>query len=277
MKALLREPLLHFLVLGACLFGLYGLGSPAPPDRIVVTRGQMEALAASFVRTWQRAPTPEELEGLVREHVREEVMYREALALGLDRDDVVVRRRMRQKLEFLTQDLAEPAEPTDADLGAWTERHADSLRGEPRLTFRQVYLSPERRGPQVERDAAQLRVRLERSGAQADLAAAGDAFLLDGDFQDVPAGEVEALFGQEFASRLAELPVGQWQGPVKSGYGLHLVLVVQRTPGSLPAREEIRQAWAEERRREAREQAWQEMLARYEVTVEDLPPLEASR
>ena len=116
---ILREPLLHFLLLGAAIFGAYRLLSDAratQPGNIVVTQGRIEALVAAFTRTWQRPPTASEREGLIRDYIREEVYVREAIALGLDQDDMVIRRRLRQKLEFVSEDLTAPAEPTDGQL-----------------------------------------------------------------------------------------------------------------------------------------------------------------
>src|SRR6476659_3404233 len=158
MKAL-REPLLHFLLLGATIFGAYRLLSDARatrPGSIVVTEGRIEALVAAFTRTWQRPPTASEREGLIREYIREEVYVREAITLGLDQDDVVIRRRLRQKLEFVSEDLSSQADPTDGQLRAYLNAHQDAFRVEPHFTFRQVFLDPQRRGDKLSRDAARL-------------------------------------------------------------------------------------------------------------------------
>src|SRR6185369_12271892 len=144
---LLREPLVHFLVLGAGLFlaaGLMSNGDGAEPGRIVVTTGQIEHLAGGYERVHQRPPLADELDGLIRDWVREEAYCREALALGLDRDDPVIRQRLRQKMEFVSDDVAAAAEPTDADLQRYLDDHPDAFRLERRFTFSQVYLNPER-------------------------------------------------------------------------------------------------------------------------------------
>jgi hypothetical protein len=276
MKRILKEPLLHFLLLGAGLFLAYSL---LPKDRrsaesgnIIITQGQIENLAVGFTKSWSRPPSPEELAGLVNDRVREEVYFREAIAMGLDKDDTVIRRRLRQKMEFMSEDIATLAEPTDADLNAYFQAHADSFRVPPQFTFRQVYLNPEKHGTNLAHDAAQLLAQLNQSGSNADLATLGDAFLLDQPFTAMPAAEVAKLFGEKFAAQLAELPPGQWQGPVRSGYGAHLVLVSERTEARLPSlaevREPLRQAWSEARRLELNESFYQKLLEHYTVTVE---------
>ena len=166
MKRLLREPLLHFLLLGAVLFAAHGIlarGGGSEPGRIVVTRGQIESMAMLFSRTWQRPPSDEELQGLIRSHVREEVLYREGVALGLDRDDPIVRRRVAQKLEFVTEH-AEAVEPSDGDLQAYLDLHPAVFAAEPKITFRHIYLDPRRREKTLASDAQRMLGELNRPG-----------------------------------------------------------------------------------------------------------------
>ena len=148
MKSWLREPLLHFVVLGAALFGLDALMSErtvqAGSGEIVITQGRIESLVALFAKTWQRPPTPDELLGLVDDHVLEQALYREGMALGLDRDDTIVRRRLRQKMEFVVDDIIEQAAPTEAELEKWLAHHADSFALPDRYSFRHVYLNADR-------------------------------------------------------------------------------------------------------------------------------------
>jgi PPIC-type PPIASE domain len=272
---LLREPLLHFLLLGAGLFvaaGLMSKGDGAEPGRIVVTKGQIEHLAAGYERVHQRPPSADELDGLIRDWVREEAYCREALALGLDRDDPVIRQRLRQKMEFVSDDVAAAPEPTDADLQRYLDEHAEAFRLERRYTFSQVYLNPEHRRDALARDTTATLAELRKSGADADLAGLGDSFLLDHDFTGLPSSEVAKLFGEQFATALGALPNGEWQGPVESGYGVHLVLVRERTDGRVPALAEVRDAvrreWANVRRLEANEAFARQILERYVVTIE---------
>jgi hypothetical protein len=272
---LLREPLVHFLLLGAMLFGVFALvgdrGSEQA-NRIVVTPGHIKHLTVSFTRTWQRPPTAPELTGLIEDYIREEVLYREAMAMGLDRDDTIVRRRLRQKLEFLTEETAETAPPSDAELQAFLQQHADAFRVEPRLAFRHVYLNRERRGDAIDTEARELLAQLTTGATTPDPAALGDPFLLPHAFVLLSRNEITRLFGDTFATQLQHLELGRWAGPLESAYGLHLVLVHERTDGRLPALAEVRQAvqreWLAARRKEVNEQFYQHLRARYTIIVE---------
>ena len=275
MKKLIREPLFHFLLLGAAIFAAYGLiaeRSADEPGQIVITAGQVAALEEGFTRTQQRPPTREELEGLIRDRVQEEVYFREAIALGLDKDDTIVRRRLRQKMEFITDDVAGLGEPTDEELTGYLKAHSDVFRVERRFTLSHVYLNPERRGENLARDSKQLLAQVQQAGDKADVSELGDSFLLGPTFESLPASEVVKLFGEKFAAKLGELSPGQWQGPVESGYGVHLVLVSERTEGRMPAlvevRDDVRREWADNRRSEVNEKFYQELLKRYVVTIE---------
>ncbi len=278
------EPLVHFLLLGAGLFvafGLVGERTGSEPGEIVTTQGQIESLAIGFARTWQRPPTDPELEGLIRDYIRDEVYYREAMALGLDKDDIVIRRRLRQKMEFVTDDIAAQAEPTVDELSAYLKAHPETFRVEGRFTFRQVYLNPDRHGQNLARDAEVLLAKLNEAGGKADVSALGDPFLLSHKFEAVPGSEVAKQFGEAFAAKLGALSPGQWQGPVESGYGVHLVFVGQRARGRVPALEEVREAvrreWANAERLEANEKLYQGLLKRYTVTIERPQPADNDR
>ena len=282
MKKILREPLLHFLLLGTAMFAAYGLfakRTSGGPGTIVVTQGQVAAMAEGFARTWRRPPTGEEIEGLIKDRVQEEVYCREAMALGLDKDDTVIRRRLRQKIEFVTDDVTALAEPTDDQLGAYLKAHADTFRVQRQFTFSQVYLNPERHGENLARDTAQLLAQLKQAGDQANLSELGDSFLLEHKFHSLPASEIVKQCAEKFAAKLGELPTGQWQGPVESGYGVHLVWISERTEGRVPplaeVRDAVRREWSNTRRLEANEKFYQELLKRYVVTIERAEPLEA--
>ena len=275
MKKLMREPLVHFLLLGAAIFVAYSLVSkPAnnEPGKIVITQGQLESMLVGFTRLWQRPPTGEEFEGLIRDRVREEVYYREALALGLDKDDTIIRRRLRQKMEFIADDVAARTQPTDDDLGAYLKAHADLFRMPQLFTFSQVYLDPKRHGENLVRDTAQLLSQLKQLESTADISALGDSIMVEHKFDALPAGEIAKLFGEKFAMNFSELPLGQWQGPVESAYGVHLVFVSERSEERVPALSEIREAvqreWSNARRLEANENFYAALFKRYTVTVE---------
>jgi len=272
---LLREPLVHFLALGLGLFLLFGVvgdSDDAATGRIVVSTARVAQLTEIFTRTWQRPPTEQELEGLIEDHIREEVYYREALAMGLDRDDTIVRRRLRQKLEFFTDDLVAAVDPTEEQLEAYFSGHADEFRVPSQLSFRQIYFNRDRRGKQATHDAESLLARLNGADSAADAAHLGDSLMLPGDYDRVFEDEVARGFGNGFAAALADLPVGRWSGPVESGFGLHLVLIRERQPRSLPPLSEVREAvereWRNARREEAGEAFYRGLRERYIVSVE---------
>jgi len=270
--------LIHFLLLGALIFGVYDwMTADAPPQagQIVITQDQIDNLRIGFTRVWRRDPTPSEADGLIQDFVREEVLAREATTLGLDRDDVVIRRRLRQKMEFITNDLAAPPEPTEAELEAFLAEHPDLFRIESRLTVRQVYLDPRQRRNSMQQDAVQLLAELNQPGSTADFRMLGDATMLNSELVDVRAAEVARQFGDDFARQVEPLQKGRWQGPVTSSYGDHLVFVAARTPGRMPALAEVRELvareWVDARRRENNEKIYQELLKRYNVTIERGP------
>jgi hypothetical protein len=284
MKRILREPLLHFLLLGTVIFAAYGFVSKrgsSEPGKIVISEGQIAAMAEGFARTWRRPATRDELEGLIKDQVQEEVYCREAMALGLDKDDTVIRRRLRQKMEFISDDIAALAEPSDEELSAYLKAHADAFGVQRQFTFSQVYLNPERHGENLTRDTAQLLTQLQETGDEDDLSQRGDSFLLEHKFQSLPTSEIVRQFGENFAAKLGELSLGQWVGPVESGYGVHLVRVSERAEGRMPelaeVRDAVRREWANTRRLEANEKFYQELLKRYVVTVERPTPAEEKR
>ncbi len=275
MKRLLAEPLVHFILLGAVIFATYSAMHQADDTpgerRIVVAASKIEHLATLFQRTWQRPPTPAELDGLIADFVREEAAYREGVALGLDVDDAIIRRRIRQKLDFVAEEFAVQTEPTDAELRDYLEAHAEDFVLDPILSFHQVYFSPQRRGASVEGDARTARAELE-ADPSLDPGAMGDVTLLELAYKRVTAAEVAGLFGPEFAAAAAQLEPGAWRGPIPSTYGLHVVRVDERTPGRVPALDEVRASvmreWENDRRKRSIEAYYKRLVAKYDVVVE---------
>ena len=267
----LREPLVHFLALGALLFAVSDLRGGRTSSRIVITPGQIDSLASAFARTWQRAPSEDEMKALVDDHVRSELAAREAAAMGLDQDDPVIRRHLRQKLEYLAEDTLDAAPVTDADLRAWLERHPDRFRTEPEVAFRQVYLNPNRRGEATERDARALLAKLTAAGRDVP-ADAGDSLMLPHEVESSPRSDIARQFGEAFADEVLKIEPGRWAGPVTSGYGLHLVFVDSRREAQMPALDEVRPLVEREvlsaRRREGIDAMYARMLSRYDVVVE---------
>ncbi len=284
MKRLAEEPLVHFLVLGALLFAAFdfaGGRASSASGKIVVTQGQIAAITAEFTRTWRRPPIRDELEGLIRDRVREEIYCREAVALGLDKDDAIIRRRLRQKLEFVSEDTGVAREPTDQELRAYFESHTEAFRVEPRFSFRQVYLSAGRHRETMERDAARLRSSLIAAGPKADLSKIGDPLPAPSSLEDAPLTEVRRQFGETFARSLAALPRGRWVGPVASASGVHLVYLGARTEGGIPAfadaRDRVLREWMSAQRIEANEAFYDALLAKYTVVVEREGTAESTR
>ena len=271
-RRLIREPLLHFFVLGAALFALYSWlhrGALDAPNEIFVSRNQVSSLEAQFERVWQRPATAAELQHLVDNWVREEIFYREGLAMGLDRDDPVVRRRVGQKIQFIIESVA-PAPPSTAELQAWLDAHPARYAIESVYSLRQVYFDPQRHGASLERDIAGARRALASGADQA-----GDTTLLPFEVQDSPQSEVARTFGTEFAAALEELPLGSWQGPVRSSFGFHLVQLSERSGGHAPPLEQVRaeveRDLLQAQTAQANDAMYDRLRANYKVRVEPAP------
>ena len=275
MKKFWRDPLFHFLLLGAGLFLAYGLsskpGNSSDSGKIVVTQAQIQHLATAFTAAFQHPPNDEEMKGLIDDCVREEIAVREATALKLGENDAVIRRRLRQKFEYFSDGIANRTEPTDAELEAYLKAHHDRFSSEPTFTFTQIYLNPDKHGARLQREAAQLLAQLRRS-KHPDLSELGDVSLLEQQFAGLSLGEVSDRFGPSFSKAMDNAVPGQWQGPIRSGYGLHIVKVTDRVDGRLPAlvevRESVKREWMEARRLEISGSLYADLLKRYTVRIE---------
>lgn len=272
-----RSPLLHFLVIGAAIYAAYATLSPEAatesPDTIRVSAGDIAWMEDSWRSRWNRPPTSSELEGLIDAHVRETALYREALAMGLDRDDVIIRRRLAQKLEFLFQDLADAVPVTGADLEAYFAENRDHYQEPEVMTFMHVFLDPDRRGDKTLEDADAMLVELATLEDPAEADAFGDSFMLQSYYPERSEAEVGKLFGREFARSAFELEPGKWHGPVLSGYGVHLVYVHGRVQAPPPefevVRDAVQQDLQDERREAFNEDFVAGLLERYDVIIED--------
>jgi len=270
-RKLIREPLVHFLLIGAALFVVFGMTQGPDTNaanRIVVDAGQVEQIVAQFKRTWIRPPTRQELDGLIESYVREEVYYREALAMGLDQNDPTVRQRMRMKLEFILEDLTLDENPTDDVLSDYLGKNPDRFQLEPEISFTQVYVSPDDR-PEIEADAERILAELK---AGADPQSLGDTSMLNFEYRDMTPAEIGRTFGDIFAKQIAELRPSDWQGPFYSGLGGHLVNVTGRVEGRMPTLDEIRplveREWLATQRVELKDLAYGRLREDYEVVVE---------
>jgi len=274
-RSLLREPLLHFLLVGAALFLLYEAASGGrtdAPRQIVISAARIEALAENFATVWMRPPTAVELRGLVDDYVAEEIYYREAVAMGLDQDDTVIRRRLRQKMEFISEGVADSVEPSDAQLQEYLVQNAGKFAQPAELSFRQVYLSTERRGDSMRADVEKLLAELQAGRGPADPAEAGDTTMLPATMEAASPQAIASAFGQEFAQQVDDAPVGQWSGPIESAFGLHLVRVDERVVGKAPTLGEIRpivlREWQAHERRRQNQSFLATLRDKYEVRIE---------
>ena len=279
MKRWFHEPLLHFLLIGAAIFVLfYQVAEPetVADNRIVISEGDIDRMITLFERKTQRLPTQQELKGLVDAEIREQILYREALAMGLDEDDTIVRRRMAQKVEFMFNDIIDTADLSDAELQASLDDNPEQFREPARTSFVHVYLNSDRRGDSIETDAGQLLAALNQTGDPLNPAHAGDPFMLGYAFENQSEHQVARMFGQDFAESLATLTPGSWQGPVTSGYGLHLVYINDRSESWLPPLDEIRDSVLHElmavQRQQANKAFYQSLRDRYQVIVEQPSP-----
>ena len=270
---LLKEPIIPFLMVGAALFGLqafWSLGGSQGSAEIVVSDEQAATMVKAFVRTWQRPPSQEELQRLFDDHVRTEVLVREAMALGLDRNDTIVRRRLRQKMEFVNEGELKLSLASNQELQGHLMAHADRFRSEPLVSFEQVFLDPARRGDRLNRDAAAFKAQLNSKGQGLNASALGDPLaMIESRWSEERRSELVAQFGSTFTDALLEQPRGSWVGPIPSAYGMHLVRVSAVKPGALPPLEQVRDAvqrdWQADQRQDQQEELYRQLLEKYSV------------
>jgi hypothetical protein len=275
MKRLLKEPLLHFLMLGALVFAVYSwLNRSFPANKssagtVRITSNEIAWLKETWSRQWQREPTRDELRGLVTDFLKEELLAREARSLGLDQDDTIVRRRLAQKLEFLVQDTSTLAEPTERDLRRFYEANPERFQTDARISFTHVFFSREKRAAAAT-DAKAALSDLSRGANAADL---GDRLLVDSDIVAADRQSVAGQFGRDFADSVFALKPGAWNGPIESGYGLHLVRVSEVRPGIRREFSEVKtqvlEYWRQQRQRQDNEKYFASLLKKYDVVVDD--------
>jgi hypothetical protein len=270
MSKLLREPLLHFLAIGVLLFGVYswrnrGVSDDAGARQVRISEADVNWLKETWAKQWQREPDRDELCGLVTEYLKEELLAREARERGLDKDDIYVRRRLAQKVEFLVQDTSRLAQPSEDDLQKFYASHPERFSEEPRVSFTHVYFSREH---QADVDAA-----LDRLKAGADPAAVGERLLVDPEIRDADPQAVSGQFGAAFSRAVFAMPQGEWHGPIQSGYGLHLVRVSAKTPERVRefavVRQQVLDRWRDARQREDDEKYFASLLKKYDVVLDE--------
>ena len=277
LKRLVREPLLHFLALGLVLFVAYayiqrGRFGVESSRQIALSLDDLRTIEIYFESQWHRQPTPAEFQAMVEDKVREEVLYREALAMGLDKDDTIVKRRMAQKMQFLAEDVAAAHEPSTAELKAWFDKNKEKFALPSRYSFRHLYFSPDKRGQNAQADAAKALPKVTGQPEDSALALSlGDRFMFQDYYGDRTPEAIAKEFGPQFAVALEKLKPGSWQGPVESGYGWHLVYVDTVIPGRIPAFEEmepdVKTAWLAEQKQQAWQKAYADMRAKYTLLL----------
>ena len=265
-RALLREPLLQFLLIGLALFLLYGRVSPGDSDsrRIVVSQRQVDEMVRQYRATWTRPPTSAEVRGLIDAYVHDEITYREGLSMGLDKDDAVIKRRIRQKYDLISEEV-ERVDPTQADLAAYLKAHPAKFMRSPVVSFEQIYFDPSISRPATV-DAA--RAELARG---ADPAKFGQPSMLPRHIANSSIDLVARDFGDDFARQIAAAPIGQWIGPLASGVGVHLIRVSTRAAPAVPPLDQVRTAvareWENDRRTRSSEADYRRARADYEVII----------
>jgi peptidyl-prolyl cis-trans isomerase C len=276
----LREPLLHFLLIGALIFGAYDRlsaqrGGSDQPNRIVLTQDDLRQLAVQWLAQGRTPPSREEMRSLIEQKVSQEILSREAMALGLDKNDEMIKRRLAQKMDFLAEDIAALQDPSEAELRSWFAKNSDRFALRPRVSFRHLYFSSDR-GPGARNAAVAALAGIAGKPADTpDGALLADPFMFQDYYTERAPDQVAKEFGPDFAKAVFALEPGEWRGPVQSGYGWHLVFVNALEPGRVPAFEEVepdvKSAWLDEKQREIKRSAFEAMRARYTVVV---PPID---
>jgi peptidyl-prolyl cis-trans isomerase C len=268
----LREPLVHFLIAGTAIFAFYAWRGDAVDvgDRqIIVREAEVERLANIWSQTWRRPPDARELDGLIRDYIKEEVYYREAVRLGLDQNDAIVRRRLRAKMEFLSSAEAETMVASDTVLQAWLDKYPARYAEAPLVSFQSVYVSTIGGDTVASRKAKALLGQLQ---AGTDPKKLGDPISLPRSQSKATSEEIDRQFGEAFAGKLVALPRGEWAGPIASGFGLHLVRVDEASAARLPKLAEVRQRvendWRSATRIARENQAYQTLLDGYDIKIE---------
>jgi len=272
MNAIWREPLLHFIIIGALVFLAFELSqgdSIVEEDHIRIDAGTMAQLQAQFNRTRLRQPTDDELSKLIDNYIRDEVYYREARAMGLDQNDTVVRKRMYQKLDFLLEELTEEKTPNDEVLAQFIDSNASQFREEPHISFIQVFFNLGK-NPELTRNLARKTLVRLNNGATPETE--GDPTFEQQTYQGVTPSEIKRVFGTAFSQQLNTLEPSEWVGPVTSVYGIHIVKVINKKEGGMPPFSDIRQRaireYKADRRQDLRDIAYKKMRERYTITID---------
>jgi peptidyl-prolyl cis-trans isomerase C len=277
LKRCAREPLVHFVLIGAALFAVYSAlhskeAASTDSKKIVLTANDVDQISLMWQAQGRPAPTADQIQSLLDNKIREEVLYREALALGLDKEDTIVKRRMAQKMDFVAEDLSDLREPTREELKAWIAKNGERFKVPGRASFRHLYFSFDKHGNQTAAVAAEALKKIEgKSSDSPEAAAVADPFMFQDYYGDRSFDELSKTFGPTFARSLFMQKMGSWHGPIESGYGWHLVFIDSLTPARVPDFEEIetdvRTQWVSAQRQETKQRMYEEMKSHYEIVL----------
>jgi hypothetical protein len=277
---LAKEPLLQFLFIGALIYGTYWLYGPpnesAGERRILVETSRIESFISQWKARWNRLPTQQELDGIINSYVREEILYRQAVAIGLNKDDPVTRRRMGQKLEFLTKNIALVVEPKEAQLEQYYADNLDDYRDPDLITFAHAFLDPDARDKTTLDDADVLLKQLRAAGIpDPSTFSTGDRFMLESHYAEISELGIRRLFGGGFSEVVMKLDPGAWHGPVLSGFGVHLVYVYEHVRAPAPDFAKVRHLVLKNWQFNHQEKFYQDFInnlkSSYEIVVAQTP------
>jgi hypothetical protein len=277
---LFTEPLIQFLIIGAGIYGAYAMfGTPEEDFRdtlVHVDSNRINAFISEWESRWNRPPTREEIDGLIQSYIKEDVLYRQAVAMGLNEDDPITRRRMAQKLEFLTSDLAMMVKPAEGVLEQYFVDNSEAYQAPDRMTFCQVFFDPDSRGDSTLEDVAEALLKLQAAGVPTEESMqVGDGFMLQSDFVSVTATEAARQMGTGFVDAVVQLQPGLWHGPVLSGYGVHLVYVYSYEKSPPAVFEDVQAAvlenWQFEQREQFNADFLENLRTRYEIVIDEIP------
>lgn len=275
---ILREPLLQFLFLGGLIYLAYAYVTPRTEENksksLVVNAAKIKWMQSNWQKRWNRLPTRKELNALIEQYIKETVLYNEAVKMGLDKEDSIIRRQLAQKVEFLAKDLVVYIPPTDEELKAYFKAHKDQYKEDPLYSFTQIFFDPDKRGSTTLQDAKKAKEHLDQSNSMLqDTTKLGDAFIADSYFEANSLLDIRKNFGSGFMQTLIKLESGKWQGPILSGFGVHIVylkeIIFPPEPEFSKLKDTVLQDWTRFKQEEINQQFYKQLKENYIIVIED--------
>jgi len=267
-KCILQEPLLHFLVVGSLLFFYLSSTDTETKPQVTITQGKIKQLTAQFEKTRQRTPSDIELKALIKNQIREDLAFEHGVQMGLIENDSIIKRRVQQKIEFMLKDSIAGIEPSREDLETYLMEHKEQYTMAPVYSFKHVYINPEQH-----EDFDVFIGKLKSMDLSAQYKNVGDSMMIESDYMNITTAQVARLFGRKFAKALDAISLDTWQGPIKSGYGVHLVFIENKIPKHLATLEEVENQLRRDFRVDAQKKAvnafYNELKVQYDVKVEE--------